>query len=154
MFYDENSNGVLDGGEKGRVPEVEVQVGVQSGSSEKRTGRVVITGVAGGAQSLGVHPDSLPPFYEAPAAATIQVPEDTLHDVNVPLRLRIGGNRPAYYMAFGDSITGGDGSGDGAGYRDRLLGQAARATSARPSSSTRASAGRRPSTGRSASSAT
>lgn len=126
VFYDENSNGVLDPSEAGRVPEVEVQLGTQSGTSEKGTGRVVITGVPSGAQTLGVHPDSVAPFYEPPASTTIRVPEDTGRNVPVPLRLPIGRNRPAYYMAFGDSITRGDGSGDGAGYRDRLAGKLTR----------------------------
>jgi lysophospholipase L1-like esterase len=126
VFYDENSNGVIDGGEQGRVPDVEVQVGVQSGRSEKGTGRLVLTGVPSGVLSLGVQPDSLPPFYEGPGPATLRVPEDTGRDVAVPLRLHIGQNRPAYYMAFGDSITNGDGSGDGAGYRNRLLGKLTR----------------------------
>jgi lysophospholipase L1-like esterase len=126
VFYDENSNGVLDGSEQGRVPDVEVQLGVLSGHSEKSTGRVVITGVPSGVLSLGVQPDSLPPYYEAPGPATLRVPEDTGRDVAVPLRLKIGSNRPAVYMGFGDSITSGEGSGDGAGYRNRLLGKLSR----------------------------
>ena len=123
VFYDENSNGLLDGSEGGRVPDVEVQVGLQTGRSDKRTGRVVIADVQGGAQTVSVSPESLPPYYGAPAAATIHVPEDTSRELPVPLRLPIGRNRPAYYMAFGDSITDGDGSTDGAGYRNRLLGK-------------------------------
>jgi lysophospholipase L1-like esterase len=126
VFYDENSNGVLDPNERGRVPEVDVQLGGQSGRSEKATGRVTISGVGTGTQALAVDPDSLPPYYAAPASAAVRVPEDTSGVVNVPLRLSIGSNRPGTYMGFGDSITRGDGSGDGAGYRDRLTGKLVR----------------------------
>ena len=41
-------------------------------------------------------------------------------DVRLGVTLAIGPNRPNRYMAFGDSITVGDGSSDGSGYRDRL----------------------------------
>jgi len=123
VFFDENSNGVLDGSEGGRVPDVEVQLGFETGRSEKRTGRVVIAGVPGGPEAVGVRPESLPPFYAPPPASTVQVPADTAGELPIPLRLPIGHNRPACYMAFGDSITSGDGSGDGAGYTSRLLGK-------------------------------
>lgn len=41
-------------------------------------------------------------------------------DVLLPFTLPIGGNVPTTYMGFGDSITVGDGSSDGDGYRVRL----------------------------------
>jgi lysophospholipase L1-like esterase len=123
LFYDINSNGTLEGNERFRIPETDVQVGLQSGRTAKGTGRVTLTDVPSGPQSLGVHPDTLPPFYVAPAPSTLRVPEDTQRDVAVPVRLHIGSNRPGYYMAFGDSISFGDGSGDGQGYRTRLLGK-------------------------------
>jgi lysophospholipase L1-like esterase len=126
VFYDENSNGVLDPSEGGRVPEVDVQLGGVSGRSEKATGRVSLTGVGNGMLTLDVDPGSLPPYYVAPSSTMVQVPEETARGVNVPLRLEIGPNRPAVYMGFGDSITRGDGSGDGAGYRDRLTGKLVR----------------------------
>ena len=47
---------------------------------------------------------------EVPARATVAV----------PLRLAIAGNVPNRYMAFGDSITVGDGSSDGRGYLPEL----------------------------------
>ena len=40
--------------------------------------------------------------------------------MRLPATLPIGKNRPNIYMAFGDSITDGDGSTDETGYRNRL----------------------------------
>jgi lysophospholipase L1-like esterase len=62
---------------------------------------------------------NLPYYYNPPAApVTVTVPQT--QNLVVPLTLSIGTNRPHVYMAFGDSITNGDGSGDDQGYRDRL----------------------------------
>ena len=51
----------------------------------------------------------------------VSVPQAAGTEIAVPATLAIGGrNRPRVYMAFGDSITSGDGSNDGSGYRDYL----------------------------------
>jgi lysophospholipase L1-like esterase len=106
VFYDENGNGALDGGEATRVPDVEVSLGGRSGRSAAGTGRAVIDGVAAGTFMPAVSAASLPPFFAVGRLSSVQVP--ATGDVAVPLTLAIGSNRPNTYMAFGDSITEGD----------------------------------------------
>jgi lysophospholipase L1-like esterase len=119
VFYDENANGILDPGEGARVPGVEASIAGKTARSDKVSGLAVVAGVPAGTGTLTVRPDTLPPFYRPPAAAlSVQVPPSS--NTNVPLNLPIGSNTPNLYMAFGDSITVGDGSSDGAGYRDQL----------------------------------
>ena len=117
VFYDENANGVLDAGEDVRLPNVDVAaVGV--------TTRTSATGVAtlslpGGEQRITVVQASLPAYYTSAAAAILTVPQQT--QVLLPVTLPLGaGRRPNTYMAFGDSITLGDGSRDRTGYRGIL----------------------------------
>jgi lysophospholipase L1-like esterase len=119
VYYDENSDGRADADEIVRMPDVELQVGTRTARSES-SGRTVITGVPAGTPSVAVGTSSLPPFYTAPGPVPATVPQPAGNDVMVGLKLAIGGNRPNTYMGFGDSITMGEGSSDGAGYRDRL----------------------------------
>lgn len=110
-FYDENGDGVMQPAEVGRVPGVELEVGGRTGSTEKLTGRATIAGVPEGTQQVTVHTATLPVYYQAPsAAATLSVPQPAGTEAAVPLTLPIGSNRPFVYMAFGDSITDGDGA--------------------------------------------
>ena len=120
VFYDENGNGQADPGELVHVPDVELQVGTRTARSEL-SGRTVITGVPAGHPTVTVRASTLPPFF-APLAAGVPatVPQAAGNDLMVPLTLPIGGNVPNTYMGFGDSITEGEGSSDGQGYRDRL----------------------------------
>ncbi len=125
VFSDDNGNGRLDPGEDARVGDVEVVVDFQSagvvGRSEPGTGRVVLAGLAAGTHEVSVHRQSLPPFYRpSVATVTIDVPLPAGAAVGIPVTIPIGRNRPATYMAFGDSITIGDGSSDRSGYRDLL----------------------------------
>jgi lysophospholipase L1-like esterase len=120
LFYDENANGVADGGEVVRVPDVEVSVGGRTGKSEKATGRAVVTGVPSGTYPASIRNDTLPPFYAPGAPVTVQVPLGEGAQTFIPLLLPIGRNNPNQYLAFGDSITRGDGSTDGHGYPPRL----------------------------------
>lgn len=117
-FYDENGNGVLDGGELARLPNVEVALGGVRGRTATRTGLVTLQ-VPEGVQTLDVTASSLPPFYRAPVSRSVSVP--ATGEVAVPIALAIGSNRPNIYMAFGDSITNGEPEiGDGQGYRALL----------------------------------
>jgi acyl-CoA thioesterase-1 len=116
LFYDENANGVADGSEVVRVPDVEVTVGGRTGKSEKATGRAVVTGVQNGTYTVSIRNDTLPPFYTPGAPVTVQVPLAEGAQIFVPLLLPIGGNHADVYVAFGDSITRGDGSSAGRGY--------------------------------------
>ena len=118
VFYDQNGNGLLDADEATRIPNAVVEIGGRSGRSEKGTGRVVVSGVPTGMYMLSVR--GLPPFYAAGPPVAVQVPQPMGQELRLPVALAIGSNRPNTYMAFGDSITVGDGSSDGAGYRDRL----------------------------------
>lgn len=118
MFYDESGAGNPVGAAP--LPLVQVTAGGVTASTAIGSGRAVLLGVPGGPQMVTVRAETLPPFFTAPAPRTVQVPSAA--DVFVPVTLPIGANRPFTYMAFGDSITVGDGSSDGSGYRGRLQG--------------------------------
>jgi lysophospholipase L1-like esterase len=110
VYYDENGNGVADPGETIRIPDVEVTIGGRSARSEKGTGRAVVTGVPAGAQTVGVRTETLPPFFSAESVAPVQVALPDGAQTMLGLTLPIGNNQTNTYMAFGDSITRGDGS--------------------------------------------
>ena len=118
VFYDENGNGVLDASEAVRLPEVEVEVGGHTGRSEKLTGRAVVNGVPAGSFPVSLRAPSLPPFYAPVGTPPISVPQAAGSEAMTPLTLPIGTNVPNTYLAFGDSITVGEGSFSTDGYRD------------------------------------
>jgi lysophospholipase L1-like esterase len=119
VFYDQNENGKLDPGEDTRVPGVQVVIGTGSGTSAPNTGIANVTGIQeGAALTVSVNDGSLPMYYQAPPPAPIQVPATT--QATIGLALPIGGNHPNRYLGIGDSITAGDGSSDGQGYRLKL----------------------------------
>ena len=119
-FYDQDADGVADPGEPGRVPGVVVGVGGRSARSEPGTGRLVIAGVPEGVHLAVILPETLPAFYTVLPGTVLNVRSPATEDVWVPLTLAIGANRPHTYMAFGDSITVGEGSTDRTGYRGPL----------------------------------
>jgi lysophospholipase L1-like esterase len=119
LFYDENANGVADATEVVRVPDVEVNVGGRTGKSEKLTGQAMVAGVQNGTYTVAVRNDTLPPFFQPGAPVSVTVPLGQGSQTFVPLLLPIGHNIPNQYLAFGDSITRGDGSTTG-GYPPRL----------------------------------
>jgi lysophospholipase L1-like esterase len=119
IFYDQDGNGQRDSDEVAVVPNVSVEIGGATGVSQAGSGRVEIDNALGGADPVTLK--SLPPFYAAGAAATLTVPQPPGIEVFIPATLPIGGNVPGLYMAFGDSITDGDGSFDNQGYRPGLL---------------------------------
>lgn len=119
LFYDENNDGVAQPTEVGRVPGVEVTVGGRTATTEKLTGRATIAGVREGSQALTLNTATLPPYYVSPSnPPAVNVVEGA--QVMLPLTLPIDPNRPFVYMAFGDSITEGDGSTSHEGYRALL----------------------------------
>ena len=120
LFYDENANGVADAGEVVRVPDVEVSLGGRTARSEKLTGRAVVSGVQNGSYTVAIRNETLPPFYRPGAPVSVQVPVGDGSQTVVPLLVPIGRNNPNQYLAFGDSITRGDGSSDTHGYPPRL----------------------------------
>lgn len=114
VFYDENANGSLDAGESIRIPDVEVTVGGRTARTAKLTGRAEVTGVGSGSLAVGLRNETLPPFFAPGAPVSVQVPQATGSTAAVPVTVPIGGStEPNVYMAFGDSITRGDGSGAG-----------------------------------------
>jgi acyl-CoA hydrolase len=119
VYYDENANGALDAGEDARVPGVIVGFDGPTAQSASE-GRFTVPGVPQGTRTAQVLAASLPPFFMAPPIAPLPVPPPAGFELGVPLRLPIGDNRPHTYLAFGDSITHGDGSRHGEGYRRRL----------------------------------
>jgi lysophospholipase L1-like esterase len=117
VFYDENGNGVLDGAEAVRLQQVDVVVGGASAKSGAG-GQAVVAGVKAGAQTVAIRTESLPPYFVPTVPLPVQVPQ-TGGEVRLAVRLPIGDNLPNVYLAFGDSLTVGEGSSDG-GYRIKL----------------------------------
>ena len=121
VYYDEDGDGNSGSFERARIPDVDVLVGGRSARSEKGTGRAVVSGVAAGAQTVSLRPETLPPFYRPGASVPIQVPLGEGSQVFLPVTLPIGPDSlPDVYMAFGDSLTKGEGF--SGGYPARLEG--------------------------------
>ena len=111
LFYDENGNGTLDATESVRIPDAIIEIAGKQGRSAPLTGEVIVEGVPDGSQTLSVRASSLPPYYVPPPPITLAVPQ-TAGTAFLPMTLPIGSNRPNVYLAFGDSITDGEGSSD------------------------------------------
>ncbi len=120
VFYDEDGNGALDGSEQVRLPDVTVEAGGRSAKTARGTGLAVISAVPRGKATVSIHTDSLAPYWVPPAPVSIDVPQAAGQELRLAVTLPIGANRPNRYMGFGDSITIGDGSSRGSGYRDIL----------------------------------
>ena len=120
VFYDENGNGTADPSEVVRLPGVGVAVGSATGTSATG-GRFTIASAPNGTQTAQARPDTLPAYFTAGAAQSVAVPPSG--DVPVPAVLALGSRaKPNVYLAFGDSITWGEGSSDGSGYPPMLEG--------------------------------
>lgn len=117
VFYDQNANGALDAGEAVRFPGVTVSIGGRTGQSASQ-GRFTVSSVPDGAQSASANPDTLPAYFTAGEPVAVSVPASG--EVQVPATLAIGRNRPNVYLAFGDSITAGNGAETSGGYPDYL----------------------------------
>jgi lysophospholipase L1-like esterase len=118
VFYDENGNGTAEASETVRLPSVGVAVGGVTGSTASG-GRFSLPRVPNGTQTAHTRPDALPAYFTPGTAVSVSVPP--AGDVAVPAVLPISGRaRANIYLAFGDSITAGDGSSDGSGYPDEL----------------------------------
>ena len=117
VFYDVNGNGLQDGNEHAIVPAATVRILNRSGETAAGSGLATLR-VAAGSWTASIQ--SLPAYYEAGPAAAVSVPIADGQPVRLPATLPIGENRPSVYMAFGDSITEGEGSEDETGYRSKL----------------------------------
>jgi lysophospholipase L1-like esterase len=101
------------------VPEAEVAIAGRTARAAPGTGRVTVNNVPEGTATASLT-ESLPPYYRPGAPVEIRVPLPQGEIVRVGAVLPIGSNVPARYLAFGDSITEGDGSSSGNGYRNLL----------------------------------
>jgi lysophospholipase L1-like esterase len=118
VYYDENANGILDPTETVRLPSVGVAVGGVA-TSTTAGGRFSVPSVPNGPQTAEARPDTLPAYFTPGPALSVSVPPGG--DVAVPAVLALGTReKPNAYLAFGDSITWGQGSSDGSGYCDVL----------------------------------
>lgn len=120
VFYDVDADGVADPDEIGRVPGVEVTVAGRSATSATGNGYLVVNGVPEGVHTASVRMSTLPAFYQTVPGVTVTVRSPATEEAFLGLTLAIGVNNPYTYMGFGDSITVGDGSSDGDGYRVML----------------------------------
>ena len=115
VFYDEDGDGQAGANEMVRVPGVEVVIG--DGVAKTGAGGRAVVQAPQGTQTVALRTESVPAFYQPPTPRTVSVP--TNEELWLPLTLPTS-ERPNVYMAFGDSITVGEGSSDGEGYRGRL----------------------------------
>lgn len=119
LFVDDDGDRGLGPDEAGRVPDVEAEIAGRTARSQKGTGRVTIERVRSGVFPLSLRPSSLPPFYVAPGAVELSVPQAS-PPLSLPLTLPVGSNNPHVYLASGDSIAEGQGSSGRVGYRPLL----------------------------------
>lgn len=120
VYYDENGNGSLEAGEPIRIPDAQVTIAGRSGRTQKATGEAQVTGVPAGTHQLAVSGGTLPPFFVPGPPSTVTVPRAEGPPVPLPATLPIGSNRPNVYVAFGDSLTAGDGVDAGQAWPARL----------------------------------
>lgn len=116
VFYDEDADGQADADEVVRLPGCEVVIG--DATARTAAGGRAVVQAPQGAQTVSLRSESVPAYYQPPSPVAVSVPTST--EVMMPMQLPLGNVRPNVYMAFGDSITVGEGSSDGTGYRDRL----------------------------------
>jgi lysophospholipase L1-like esterase len=118
VYYDEDGDGALDPEEQVRLPDVVVSLGSRTGRSADR-GQFVVSGVTAGSYTARVEEGSLPPFFQS-GEVSVSATTSGASEVAVPVTLTLGWNRPNYYLAFGDSITAGEGASNGYAYTAQL----------------------------------
>lgn len=109
VFYDQNADGVPGAEERVRLPGVRVVAGGQGATTDAR-GEFTITGVPAGTQVLSLPAEGLPPYFEAGRLPRLELPLAAGAIVATPVVLPAGSNHPNTYLAFGDSITYGQGA--------------------------------------------
>jgi lysophospholipase L1-like esterase len=115
LFYDEDGDGHLGSEEHVRVPNATVVIGPCTARTLPGTGIALVQGIPFGVQSVAVQTESLPPYWLPAPLTVVSVPEQG--EVRIPMTLAAGDDRVAnQYVAFGDSITRGQGSSTKEGY--------------------------------------
>jgi acyl-CoA thioesterase-1 len=117
VFYDENGNGVRDSEEHVVFPDVTVE-GTGWSARTGPDGRARLENAPLGLGPLRVDPESLPPYYEPEAPGFVDAAGGG--EIDLPITLSIGSNTPNTYLAFGDSITAGEGAREGKAFPKRL----------------------------------
>ena len=123
VYYDENADGIAQPQEQARVPNVEVTIAGRTARSQSGTGVALVEHVPDGSHAVSLRVDTLPPFYRVGAPVTTSIPLGEGSRVFVPVILPIGQNQPDVYMAFGDSITRGEGVTSDGRYPEQLEGK-------------------------------
>ena len=116
VFLDWDRNGAMSAPEL-PLAGVEIAIGQKKATTDAN-GRASIDGIGTGAFVVTVAPSTTLPFLTTLQDVTVNVPLPV--EQFVPVTYPIGNNTPGLYMAFGDSIAGGDFSTDRSGYRARL----------------------------------
>jgi lysophospholipase L1-like esterase len=118
VYYDEDRDGRASVEEAVRFSGLTLSIEGRSASTDA-AGRFTVPGVPDGVRLLQASTDTLPAYFTAPVGVSINAP--LLSDVAFPITLPLGPySRRGVFVAFGDSITAGEGSSDGSGYTDWL----------------------------------
>lgn len=116
VFLDWDRDGVMAGNERA-LAGVEVDISQKKAATDG-AGRATVSGIPAGTFLVRFTLATVPPFLAPLRDTTVTAPATT--ETPVPLVYPIGTNTPGLYMAFGDSISAGDGSTDRYGYRAKL----------------------------------
>jgi lysophospholipase L1-like esterase len=117
VFEDWDNDNVRNASDRG-LGGIEVDIASRKAVTDG-TGRATVTGVPKGTHVVRFTPATAPPFLTV-TRGEVTTTSPPAGDTLLPLGFPIGSNRPGLYLAFGDSISSGDLSSDGYGYRARL----------------------------------
>src|SRR5262245_56530159 len=105
LFEDWNNDGVMSPDER-PLGGIEVEIAQQRAMTDGG-GHATIAGIPGGSYLVRFGLPTLAPFLTSVRQTTVTMPFNG--ETPVPMSYDIGQNTPGVYMAFGDSVTSGDG---------------------------------------------